>query len=154
MTSLNNINNLTDSKILSSTMYICVCVWNVCTFLLTNIIFGCSSYEKCFRLRALILIGWDRSPDSSPLPHIIRKLSTSASSRKHPHLFTLTCGRSERLWIMKMNESLHAFDFERQFNDRAALEWFEQNWWVELSESNYWFNSITADERLLSCTIQ
>ncbi len=89
-----------------------------------------------------------------PLPHIIRKLSTSASSRKHPHLFTLTCGRSERLWIMKMNESLHAFDFERQFNDRAALEWFEQNWWVELSESNYWFNSITADVRLLSCTIQ
>ncbi|KAF4106241.1 elongation of very long chain fatty acids protein 6-like [Onychostoma macrolepis] len=30
--------------------------------------------------------------------------------------------------MMKMNESLHAFDFERRFNDRAALEWFEQNW--------------------------
>ncbi|XP_016304207.1 elongation of very long chain fatty acids protein 6 isoform X2 [Sinocyclocheilus anshuiensis] len=30
--------------------------------------------------------------------------------------------------MMKMNESLHAFDFERQFNDRAAQEWFEQNW--------------------------
>uniref|UniRef100_A0A8C2FDR8 Elongation of very long chain fatty acids protein n=1 Tax=Cyprinus carpio TaxID=7962 RepID=A0A8C2FDR8_CYPCA len=29
---------------------------------------------------------------------------------------------------MRMNESLHAFDFERQFDDRAALEWFERNW--------------------------
>lgn len=30
--------------------------------------------------------------------------------------------------MMRMNESLHAFDFERQFDDRAALEWFERNW--------------------------
>ncbi|KAG1930447.1 elongation of very long chain fatty acids protein [Pimephales promelas] len=29
---------------------------------------------------------------------------------------------------MKMNDSLHAFDFERQFDDRVALEWFQQNW--------------------------
>ncbi|XP_048025885.1 elongation of very long chain fatty acids protein 6-like [Megalobrama amblycephala] len=29
---------------------------------------------------------------------------------------------------MKMNDSLRAFDFERQFDDRVALEWFQQNW--------------------------
>ncbi|CAM4712632.1 hypothetical protein PO909_012314 [Leuciscus waleckii] len=29
---------------------------------------------------------------------------------------------------MKMNDSLYAFDFERQFDERVALEWFQQNW--------------------------
>ncbi|XP_026131980.1 elongation of very long chain fatty acids protein 6 [Carassius auratus] len=33
---------------------------------------------------------------------------------------------------MKMNESLHAFDFERHFDDLAAREWFEQNWGASL----------------------
>ncbi|KAL1264878.1 hypothetical protein QQF64_005233, partial [Cirrhinus molitorella] len=72
------------------------------------------------------------------LPHIIIKLSrrrsfvpitdplrfplgntfiTSSSSAEHFISFSL-----------KMNESLYAFDFERQFDQRVAYEWFQHNW--------------------------
>ena len=36
---------------------------------------------------------------------------------------------------MKMNESasgspLEEYDFERRFDEREALEWMQENWWV------------------------
>lgn len=36
--------------------------------------------------------------------------------------------------LIDMNASLHAFDFERQFDDRVANEWFQENWWVYAHE--------------------
>ncbi|XP_043087046.1 elongation of very long chain fatty acids protein 6-like [Puntigrus tetrazona] len=74
---------------------------------------------------------WLRArPRLLPLPPTITKSSRSVQTDLLGNTFITSRTPAEDLNThrrMKMNESLHAFDFERQFNDRAALEWFEQN---------------------------